>query len=154
MKVIDISDFEMVTQARGPRNVRNGFSGSEAPKIRVSLHIGGRKNSKDYRQLCIALNKASMSYARFVAGDKVNLMFSKDKSHMVIERHPKGLWTLSPVGASKDTRLNAVGKAHGCAVKLTAPDWAKKSPTLKESFIASSEDIASDGSRLLVTVNL
>ena len=155
----NLDEFEMVINKRGSTGrggSEHGFKLKPTPSIRLALHIGNGagKIGKVKKQLSIALNNKTMELARFVAGDKANVLFSKDKSVMMIERHPNGAWTLSPNSATKSDRVDAVGKPRISSIKFTAPAWAENSDRLNLGFVLDEKDIKIEGSRILAQVNL
>ena len=156
----DDGEFEMVVNKRGTGGGRgaspHGFKLKPTPCVRLALHVGNgaKEAGRLKKQFAICLNNKLMELARFVAGDKVNVMFNKDKSVMLIERHPAGCWTLSPNSATKSDRVDAIGKPRLSNIKFTAPQWAEVSQKLKSSFEVNSDDICIEGSRVMVQVNL
>lgn len=155
----DSEEFEMVIHKRGAPGrgaSPHGFKLKPTPSIRFALHIGNgaKDTAKIKKQFSICLNNKLMELARFVAGDRVNVSFNKDKSVMLIERHPAGLWTLSPNSATKSDRTDAVGKPRLSSIKFTAPAWAENSTRLQAGFVLEQQDICIEGSRVMVQVNL
>ena len=150
-KSIDTSDFEILTPRAGGRG--RDFKRQQTPSMRLALHKGGGGNG-ERTQFTIGINGRLMELARFVAGDKVNLSFSKDRAYVAIERHPQGKWTLSPIASSTEQRVNAIGKPFISAVKFTAPDWALGNKKLEEGFRLSESDIDASGSKVVAAVNL
>lgn len=158
-KPINFDDFEMMVSGRKSRCRTGGsktFGASPTPGIRLGLHLGSRTvDGKQVRgQMCIALNTKLMEMARFAAGDRANVFFSKDRSIMAIERHPKGEYAVSAVGASTDARKKAIGKPLSSNIKFSGPDWAIGLKRLEESFLITDGDIAIEGSRIMAQVNL
>lgn len=156
MNGIDFSDFEVVESCRGARAGSAGYSRSATPTLRLTLHNSGVKpdGTPGRKQFSVGFNAAAMKASRFVAGDRVNVAFSKDRLMMMVERHPKGQWALSPIGAEKADREAAIGKAHTSALKFGAPDWALASNRLHEGFTVDGNNLVIDGNRVLAQVNL
>ncbi len=155
----DSDEFEMVVNKRGHSGrgaSQHGFKLKPTPSIRFALHTGnGAKDTgKQKKQFSICLNNKVMEMARFVAGDKVNILFNKDKSMLKIERHPAGQWTLSPNSATKSDRVDAIGKPRLSSIKFTAPPWAETSSRLQAGFVLEQKDICIEGSRVIAQVNL
>ena len=156
MNSFDFDDFEMVVSSRGARSGSAGYNKNPEPVLRLTLHVAGVRSdgTLNRKQLSIGFNAAAMKASRFVAGDKVNVAFSKDKAMMMIERHPKGQWTLSPIAAKTADRLDAIGKPKTSSVKFSVPEWAASLRRLEDGFIVTGNDLVIDGNRVLAQVNL
>lgn len=151
---MDFSDFEQVLSSRAPGLRSDGFKRMDTPGVRIGAHKNTKSGNLVRIQFSVTLNNKLMKLARFVSGDRVNVFFSKDHSAMVLERHPKGSYSLSPVGAGKQERTDAIGNPHISSVKFLAPEWCIANNKLLTGFKVLEKDIAIEANRIMVEINL
>jgi hypothetical protein len=154
----DFSSFSLISDkspSRKQKPAHTNFRTDPAPGVHFILQAGGGVvKNVSRKQLGIKLNTKAMEFARFVCGDKVNVMINPDHSVMVIERNPAGHWTLSGYGTSTANRAAAVGRSTMASVKFNAPEWMLTHDKLVTGMLAQGADIEMIDGKLVIKVNL
>lgn len=111
MAFISAENFKSQETAKGGRSV--------SKFCRMGIYESGRKNAEIHKpSLAIFISQACMIKMRWLAGDRVEVLFDEDDQSLVmVRRVTTGGYSLSsPDGTA------GVGKCSACNIKFTAPD--------------------------------